>query len=226
MNTSIINNVFESFTVRTVIIEGDPWFIAKDVAEALGYKRPDQAVANHCDEAMNLPPEMRGSLDSRLKVINDSDVYSLIMGSKLAAAKRFKKWVTSVVLRNLAENGGYSVGQETLSPEMQEMINQRHRATRLVIAHRSGVLTSPKLSKADSEKADAILHAVAMSCVMQGTEWNFETEAAGAIAKAGLTHRVKVTPLNMAKAQDDKWIHAKKHDIQVKKHKAEGNGWG
>ncbi|AXU94920.1 hypothetical protein CI789_06590 [Erwinia persicina] len=50
MNMPIINNVFESFNVRAVIIQGDPWFIAKDVAKALGYSKPANAVAQHCEE--------------------------------------------------------------------------------------------------------------------------------------------------------------------------------
>lgn len=121
MSTSIINNVFESFTVRAVIIEGDPWFIAKDVAEALGYSKPANAVAQHCEEHTVLTradiagcknPEM-GLLEipkRGLQIINESDVYNLVFGSKLPSAQAFRKWVTKEVLPTIRKSGAFIVG--------------------------------------------------------------------------------------------------------------------
>ncbi|MBD8115958.1 Bro-N domain-containing protein [Pantoea agglomerans] len=229
MSTSIINHVFESHTVRVVSLNGDHWFIAKDVALSLEYKDTKKAIALHCeDDEVNswggvLPPQVQRRTYT---VINDSGVYSLIMGSKQAAAKRFKKWVTSVVLPSLSEHGGYSVGQETLSPEMQEIINVQHKATALATACMSGVVKSHFINKEDREKIFKVLMTVAHTCVTLDSLWSFERDAAGALARVGMDHHVKAIPLNMAKAQDDKWIHAKKNSLQVQKHNAEGNGWG
>ncbi|HGW6118434.1 Bro-N domain-containing protein [Serratia marcescens] len=113
MSTNILTNTFEGLAVRCVMIDGQPYFIAKDVAMALGYKRPDQAIATHCEDAMNLPPKTGGSLgglDSRLKVIPESDVYALIFGSKLESAQRFRKWVTKEVLPSIRKSGGFISG--------------------------------------------------------------------------------------------------------------------
>lgn len=234
MSTSIINNVFESFTVRTVIIEGDPWFIAKDVAEALGYKDTSQAVRNHCKRSVNIDLNNRASIQRGIipagnptaKAIPESDVYRLISRSRLPSAERFDDWVNEVVLPSLAKHGGYSVGQETLTPEMQEIINVQHKATALATACMSGVVKSHFINKEDREKIFKVLMTVAHTCVTLDSLWSFERDAAGALARVGMGHHVKSIPLNMAKAQDDKWIHAKKNSLQVQRHNAEGNGWG
>ncbi|QHQ20679.1 hypothetical protein GMW71_10175 [Pectobacterium brasiliense] len=127
MNTTIINQAFESLNVRIVMQDDAPWFIAKDVATALGYKRPDQAVSKYCDDVMNLPLSLGGSLDSRLKVIPESDVYALIFGSKLESAKRFRKWVTKEVLPSIRKNGAFIVGvsdNKTVSSDLRDRLTR------------------------------------------------------------------------------------------------------
>lgn len=120
MNTSIINNVFETFNVRAVIIEGDPWFIAKDVAEALGYKDTKKAIASHCKRAqlINLRdvkgeaihPPIISAGNPNAKVIPESDVYRLIMRSRLKSAERFEDWVTEEVLPSIRKSGAFIAG--------------------------------------------------------------------------------------------------------------------
>ncbi|HBS1482389.1 TPA: Bro-N domain-containing protein [Klebsiella pneumoniae] len=110
---NIITNVFESYSVRSVIIDGNPWFIAKDVAEALGYKQADKAVRQRCDEFKILKPgDLAGmKIPNRgLQVINESDVYNLVFGSKLESAQRFRKWVTKEVLPSIRKTGGFIAG--------------------------------------------------------------------------------------------------------------------
>jgi len=233
MSTSIINNIFESFNIRAVIIEGDPWFIAKDVAEALGYKNTAEAIADHCKrkqrvtrKSLNLNNNSVSLPDAGYVCIPESDVYRLISRSRLPSAERFDDWVNEVILPNLREHGGYSVGQETLTPEMQEIINVQHKATALATACMSGVVKSHFINKEDREKIFKVLMTVAHTCVTLDSLWSFERDAAGALARVGMGHHVKAIPLSMAKAQDDKWIHAKKNSLQVQKHNAEGNGWG
>lgn len=87
--------------VRTVTIDGDPWFVAKDVAMALGYAKPENAVANHIDPEDKTSTLIQGSgsnYKSKATLINESGLYSLVLSSKLPTAKKFKHWVTSEVL--------------------------------------------------------------------------------------------------------------------------------
>ncbi len=97
-------------TVRTLLIDNEPWAVGKDVAQALGYKEPAKAVRDHVD------PEDRGmskmdtpSGEQTMTIINESGLYSLILSSKLPSAKRFKRWVTSEVLPALRKTGSYTV---------------------------------------------------------------------------------------------------------------------
>ena len=108
--------------IRTVNIDGEPWFVGKDVAEILGYSNTKDAISTHIDEddrtviqrshfpTFDIPT--RG-----LTLINESGLYSLILGSKLPNAKRFKRWVTSEVLPSIRKNGGYIAGQETMTDD-------------------------------------------------------------------------------------------------------------
>lgn len=101
--------------IRTVEIDGQVWFIGKDVAEILGYERPTKAVQDHVDgEDKDVVP-IQDSIGRRQNtpVINESGLYSLILSSKLPAAKAFKRWVIAEVLPVLRKTGGY-VGNDEL----------------------------------------------------------------------------------------------------------------
>lgn len=97
-------------TIRTIIINGEPYFVGKDVATALGYLKPQNAIAKHVDEDDSLKwgiiDSMRRNQDTT--VINESGLYSLIFGSKLDSAKDFKRWVTSEVLPSIRKHGIYA----------------------------------------------------------------------------------------------------------------------
>ncbi|WP_338342898.1 BRO family protein, partial [Fructobacillus fructosus] len=101
---------FESHEVRTVLIDNEPWFVGKDVATVLGYKRPADAISSHVhidDRGVGKLPTPGGK--QQMTIINESGVFALIFGSELDSAKRFKKWVTSEVLPSIRKNGSYSV---------------------------------------------------------------------------------------------------------------------
>ncbi|MCT3071627.1 phage antirepressor [Leuconostoc citreum] len=108
MNEVTIFN-FETNEVRTVIIEDEAWFVGKDVAEALGYSKARNAISTHVDSDDKKDAPIQGPLGGTQKttLINESGVYSLIFGSKLENAKRFKKWVTSEVLPAIRKHGTY-----------------------------------------------------------------------------------------------------------------------
>ena len=105
--------------IRTVSIDSEPWFVGKDIAEALGYVKARNAIATHVEEDDKKDAPIQGDLGGiqSMTVINESGLYSLILGSKLESAKRFKHWVTSEVLPSIRQNGGYIAGQENLSDE-------------------------------------------------------------------------------------------------------------
>lgn len=104
--------------IRTVIKDGEPWFVGRDVALALGYAKPENAVMVHIDAEDKSTTLIQGSAyETRAVIINESGLYSLILSSKLPNAKKFKKWVTSEVLPSIRKNGGYIAGQETMSDD-------------------------------------------------------------------------------------------------------------
>lgn len=106
--------------IRTVNIDGEPWFVGKDVAEILGYSNPRKAVIDHVDEEDKMDGvTIRDSIGRKQipVLINESGLYSLILSSKQPNAKKFKKWVTSEVLPSIRKNGGYIAGQETMSDD-------------------------------------------------------------------------------------------------------------
>ena len=105
----VFNNT-EFGNIRTLEINGEPFFVGKDVATALGYERPDNAIRNHVDGEDKLTHQISASGQNRtMYIINESGLYSLIFASKLPSAKRFKRWVTSEVLPMIRKTGKYSV---------------------------------------------------------------------------------------------------------------------
>lgn len=113
--------IFENknFGKLTVIEkDGEFFFIGKEVADMLGYRRSDNAIRNHVEEEDKLMHCFGASGQRRnMYIINESGLYSLILSSKLPQAKEFKKWVTTVVLPSIRKHGGYIKNQETMSNE-------------------------------------------------------------------------------------------------------------
>ena len=94
--------------VRVVERDGEPWFVAKDIAERLGYTNPSKAIQDHVDEEDKLNNETLSSLGQRGGwLINESGLYSLVLSSKLPNAKQFKRWVTHDVIPAVRKHGAY-----------------------------------------------------------------------------------------------------------------------
>lgn len=106
---------FEELPVRTLEVDGEPYFIGKDVADILGYANGRDALSKHVDAEDKLPSQIATSGQNRnVTIINESGLYSLIFSSKLENAKRFKRWVTSEVLPTLRKTGAYQVPSDPM----------------------------------------------------------------------------------------------------------------
>ena len=104
--------------IRTLEIEGEPWFVGKDVASILGYTNPQKAIRDHVDEEDKGVNESFTVNGTKGTLINESRLYSLILSSKLPQAKAFKRWVTSEVLPTIRKHGLYAVNEILENPDM------------------------------------------------------------------------------------------------------------
>lgn len=125
--------------IRTVTIDGEPWFVGKDVAAALGYgkgKSLNNAIANHVDEEDKGVTELvtPGGKQS-MTIINESGLYALIFGSKLESAKKFKHWVTSEVLPSIRKTGSYlsEVDIKGLVESQQQFVERQEKLYQMII---------------------------------------------------------------------------------------------
>lgn len=138
--------------LRTVEIDGEPWFVGKDVAVALGYSNTRDALSRHIDnedKTSVVIPDSGSNYKSKTTLINESGLYSLILSSKLPSAKDFKHWVTSEVLPSIRKNGAYIRNQENMTPSeivargliaAQKIIEDKERKITLLNG-RCGLLT-------------------------------------------------------------------------------------
>lgn len=135
MNALKIYENAEFGQIRTVEINGEPWFVGKDVAETLQYTNPQKAVREHVDEEdkgvneMDTPGGMQ-----QIVIINESGLYSLILGSRLESAKRFKHWITSEVIPSIRKTGSYNLPQ-TYADALRELANKAEEAERLKLVN-------------------------------------------------------------------------------------------
>ena len=98
--------------VRTTEINGQPFFMASDVAKALGYSKPNDAVAKHCRATTKCGTHISGKIQE-VNFIPEGDIYRLIIKSKLPSAERFEKWVMEEVLPSIRRTGAYSIPMTT-----------------------------------------------------------------------------------------------------------------
>ena len=134
MNELTIFN-FENNDVRTQVINDEPWFVGKDVAEILGYERPTKAISDHVDEEDRDEVPIQDSIGrmQNTPIINESGLYSLVFKSQLPSAKKFKRWVTSEVLPAIRKTGSYKMPKDPMdalrlmfqaTEHTQEKVNQ------------------------------------------------------------------------------------------------------
>lgn len=130
--------IFESTdfgSVRTVLIDKEPYFVGKDVAEILGYTNPQKAIRDHVDDEDRTVNESFTVNGTKGFLINESGLYALIVASKIPAAKKFKRWVTSEVLPAIRKTGTYSLPKLEKNPKYRtRMIRTAVRDVRSMAA--------------------------------------------------------------------------------------------
>lgn len=135
--------------VRTVSIDGEPWFVGKDIALALGYCNTKDALSRHVDaEDKGGSRITTPSGEQDMTVINESGLYSLVLSSKLPSAKKFKRWITHEVIPAIRKTGGYQVPQSPAEQMAQGILADA------VTASKTSILVGglAKLIKSGTEK--------------------------------------------------------------------------
>lgn len=104
---------FRTYKIRTVTINGEPWFVAKDIASILGYKDPKNTVKNRCKRGRvsEIPHPQNSEKSLEVMVIPESDIYRLIIGSKLPSAQKFESWVMDDILHSIRKHGAYMTNE-------------------------------------------------------------------------------------------------------------------
>ena len=161
------------YSVRTVTIDGEPWFVGKDVAEALGYAEPRSAVSKKVETCDRGVAEMETpSGKQNMTIINESGLYALIFGSKLESAKRFKHWVTSEVLPSIRTTGAYISNEDLLKLQLFDKdplkVVQAHQQLTAIEVEKA---TAPLIAENEKMKPKAEFHdavSVAENCINFG----------------------------------------------------------
>lgn len=203
---------FNGSDVRTLVINGNPYFVGKDVATILGYKNTKDALLKHVDDEDKLGSQIATSGQNReMKVINESGLYSLILSSKLPSAKKFKRWVTSEVLPAIRKHGAFMTNEKIeevlLNPDTiiklaTELKTERERRS---IAEQWVNELTPKASCYDlvlSNESLVTITQIAKDYGMSGQAMNHKLHDLGVIYKQGNTW------LLYSKYQRTGWTHS------------------
>lgn len=155
----ITSYVFDGSNVRTLVIDGQPYFVGKDVAEILGYANTRDALSKHVDSEDKNTVAIHDGIkrgNPNQTVINESGLYSLILSSKLPSAKKFKRWVTSEVLPAIRKHGAYMTNEkiEEVLTDPDTIIKlatqlKQEREGRLLAEHQN-IINRPKVLFADA----------------------------------------------------------------------------
>lgn len=146
--SNLIEFTFEGNDVRVVDVNGEPHFVGKDVALALGYSDTSQAIRNHCKGSVEMTAPSGGG-NQKMRVIPERDVYRLIMRSKLESAERFEEWVVGEVLPSIRKHGGYIAGQDDMSGD--ELLAKAVLHAQSVIAEKNKLLEEKSMRISEME---------------------------------------------------------------------------
>lgn len=210
---------FKGAEVRTMLIDNEPYFVGKDVAEILGYKNPSNALQNHVDyeDKTTYLNQVSGSnYKTKTTVINESGLYSLILSSKLPTAKEFKRWVTSEVLPAIRKHGMYADAKtvEAMLADPDTMI----RTLQELKEERKGRLIAEQRVKELQPKADYCDTILASKVLVTATQIAKDYGMSGAamnklLHNLGVQYKQSGTWLLYSKYQDKGWTQSETHPI-------------
>lgn len=152
MNKPQIFTFEEKEEIRTLLINDEPYFVGKDVAEVLGYQNGSRDVNRHVDEEDMLTHQISASGQNRnMTIINESGLYSLILKSKLPSARKFKRWVTSDVLPTIRKHGMYAKEELLNNPDLliEVATKLKEERTLRLIAEQKVAEMQPKVNYHD-----------------------------------------------------------------------------
>lgn len=146
---------FENNQLRTLLINNEPWFLGKDVADILEYTNTAKAIRDHVDEEDKLTERIVLSGQNREVIfINESGLYSLVLSSKLPSAKKFKRWVTSEVLPQIRKTGSYATpqltGEELMAKALIEAKSIMERQNKEITEMKPKALFADTVSASDN----------------------------------------------------------------------------
>lgn len=199
--------------IRTLLINDEPHFVGKDIADTLGYKDTSDALKRHVDEEDKLTRGFTDSGQSRyMTIINESGLYSLILKSKLPSAKKFKRWVTSEVLPTIRKHGMYATEDLLNDPDLLIQVAtqlKEERTNRLIAEQRVNEL-QPKADYYDKILANKSLMTISVIAKNYGMSANKMNRT---LHKLGVQYKQGKTWLLYSKHQDKGWTHTEMLEV-------------
>lgn len=223
MNTELqIFNNSEFGSIRTTVIDGKPYFCGSDVASALGYKRPNDAISAHCRATVKYSTPISGKLQE-INFISEGDVYRLIIRSKLPNAERFEGWVFDEVLPSIRKHGMYAAEELLNNPDLfisalqqLKIEKERTKNLQLQIAQNQQIINEmkPKASYYDmilQNKSTVPISQIAKDYGMSGRAFNVMLHDLGVQFKQGNTW------LLYSKYQNKGYTQSRTHAIDAER---------
>lgn len=234
------NFTFEDQQIRVLTIEGEPWFVGKDVAEVLGYSNSRKAIADHVDsEDKGVTKCYTLGGTQQIAIINESGLYSLILSSKLPDAKKFKRWVTSEVLPTIRKHGAYMTDQKaaaivtdkgSLADLLQQAAEQLKRKDIQIEQMKPKALFADAVSTSDTPilvgELAKILHQNGVS-MGQNRMFRWLRDNGYLISKKGTSYNMptqRAMELGLFKIKENAITHSDGHVTITKTPKVTGKG--